>query len=201
VFSASDGDAPLQLRWPDAHGRLLLQLHVGRPVGKDGAQVACCTYAEVGCEEAGWSADLEGEMTAPQSHFTLPAATLRDIADDCAPAGARVRLTLRREPAEVVFSSAGPASASVTIRLAAGSAPGGAHSALQSFDCCGERVTAAYKSKFLAQAACMPPTLIAPLPARDAGGGGGEDASLSRVQMDGAGMLRVQHLLSLVPFR
>jgi len=198
VFGAADGEAPLTLRWPDAHGRLLLQLNVTREVGKEGAPVACCTYAEVGCEEAGWAADLEGEMSSPQSSFTLPSATLRELVEDVsALAAAPVRVTLRRSPAGVQLSSHAEVAGSCTLRLAAAPRAGGA-SLLASFECVGESVSASYKAKFLRQAACMPPSLIAAAAAPGEGGAGG-DASLSRVQMDGHGMLRIQHLLTLAP--
>lgn len=75
VFAASDGQADVQLAWPDRDGRLLLQLNALRDTGAEEGAVDSCTYAEVSCEEALFAEDLEGEMTQPRSQFTLPVRT------------------------------------------------------------------------------------------------------------------------------
>lgn len=74
------------------------------------------------------------------------------------------------------------------------------HASQPRFDPCASHPRFTYK--FLRTAACMPHALTSP-----AGGGSGtgrgqetlSEGSLSRVQLDGQGMLKVQHLLHLAP--
>ena len=182
VCAGGEGGGEVSLAWPDARGRLLLQLCCAREEGEGGPPGASSTYAELACSACEAPPDAEGEMRHPRSSLTLPSSTLRELVDDLDWAGAPVTLQLRAQPPEVVFSARGGGG---ELRVALDTGGAGAHS----FDCAGEGAAAAFKFKFLRFACCMPPALLGP--------SDGDSAGNSRLQLDPHGLLKVTHLLHL----